>query len=77
MPKTKIKVQLTGNDGNVFGIIGAVAKALKRADRRDLADEFEQKAFKSESYDDVITLCKEYVVVGQIQPASPQGGWQY
>jgi hypothetical protein len=27
-----IKVQLTGNDGNAFAIMGAVSKALRRAD---------------------------------------------
>ena len=30
MPKYDIDVQLTGNDGNAFAIMGTVQKALKR-----------------------------------------------
>ena len=63
MPKTSVEVQLTGEDGNVFGVIGRVAKALKRADERELAKEFEEKAFKCESYDAVLNLCGKYVHV--------------
>jgi len=29
MPKTNIKVQLTGQDGNAFAIMGKVTKALR------------------------------------------------
>ena len=31
MPKYDIDVQLTGNDGNAFAIMGAVQKALRNA----------------------------------------------
>lgn len=61
MPKTNVKVQLVGQDGNVFSIIGRVSKALERAGHADLAKEFRDKSFASKSYDDVLILCMEYV----------------
>ena len=54
---------MIGENGNVFNIIGLVSNALKREGRKDLADEFTTKAFNCESYDNVLNLCQEYVVV--------------
>lgn len=62
-PKTDVTVQLTGQDGNVFNVIGQVSKALKRGGHRDLAQEFTERAFKAESYNAVLRLCMEYVDV--------------
>ena len=31
MPKYDVKVQLSGNDGNAFAVMGAVKSALKKA----------------------------------------------
>ena len=55
--------QLTNSDGNVFAIIGAVSRTLKRAGQADKAKEFTEKAFKSGSYDEVLRLCMDYVEV--------------
>lgn len=63
MESTKPSVQLTGEDGNVFSIIGRVSKALKRAGLKDKAAEFTSKAFKAGSYDEVLQLCFDYVDV--------------
>ena len=57
------QVRLTGEDGNVFGIIGRVAGALRNAGLSDKAKEFTQKAMAAASYDDVLGLCGEYVEV--------------
>ena len=54
---------LLGTDGNVFSIIGAVSKCLKRAGQPDAAKEFATRAMKSHSYDAVLQLCFEYVEV--------------
>jgi hypothetical protein len=54
---------LIGEDGNVFGIIGRVAGALRNAGLRDKAKEFTDRAMSSASYDDVLVLCSEYVEV--------------
>lgn len=58
-----VKVQLTGEDGNAFAIIGAVSKALKRAGHADAAAEFSKAAFASESYDALLQLCAKTVEV--------------
>ena len=55
--------KLAGEDGNVFAIIGRVSKALKMNNQKDKAKEFQEKAFASKSYDDVLVLCNEYVDV--------------
>lgn len=63
MDYEKPTVQLTGEDGNVFAIIGRVSKALKRAGFPDMAQEFTQKAMSAKSYDEVLCLCDDYVEV--------------
>ncbi len=55
--------ELIGGDGNVFIIIGAVAKTLKRAKMHAAADEFTKKAFSAQSYDEVLTLAMDYVEI--------------
>ena len=60
---SKPVVQLTGQNGNVFAIIGAVSKALKKSGDNAAADAFRDRAIESESYDAVLRLCSEYVDV--------------
>ena len=59
----KPEVQLTGEDGNVFNIIGLVARALRNAGMKAEATEFTNKAFASESYDAVLRLAMTYCEV--------------
>lgn len=61
MKTTKPRVQLVGENGNVFAIIGKVAAALRKAGQSDKAKEFEGRAFKAASYDDVLTILFDYV----------------
>mgnify|MGYP001595558144 FL=1 len=61
--KQKPTVKLIGEDGNVFNVIGRVAKALKRAGQRDEATAFAQSAFKAGSYDEVLCLAMDYAEV--------------
>ena len=61
--KTKIEVKLVGENGNVFNIIGKVAKALERGGHPELAKEYKEKCFKAESYDEVLQLTCQYVEV--------------
>lgn len=60
---SKPTVQLVGEDGNVFAIIGRVAKTLKRAGQPEKAQEFRDKAMQAGSYDEVLRLCMDYVEV--------------
>jgi hypothetical protein len=62
MPKTDVVVNLSGNNGNAFSIIGQVTKALKRADHSDLVDEFQKEAMSGD-YDHLLQTAMEYVVV--------------
>lgn len=59
----KVKVKLSGEDGNVFSIIGRISRALKKAGQREKADEFYKKCFNSKSYDEVLRLAMKYVEV--------------
>lgn len=62
----KPRVQLTGPNGpdsNVFAIIGRVSAVLKQAGQKDRAKEFATRAMASHSYDEVLSLCQEYVRV--------------
>ena len=58
-----ISVQLTGEDGNAFAIIGAVSKALRRAD----VNSNEIKAFLAEAtagdYHALLRTCMRWVDV--------------
>ena len=55
--------KLTETDGNVFAIIGAVSRALRRAGQTEKITEFRNRAMASESYDAVLQLCFDYVEV--------------
>jgi hypothetical protein len=63
MPSDKPVCKLIGGDGNVFAVIGAVKRSLKRAGKEDKAKEFTERATASHSYDAVLALCFEYVEV--------------
>ena len=51
-----VNVDLVGEDGNVFAIIGRVSNALKRAGYREAADKFRQDAVRCRSYDEVLQM---------------------
>jgi hypothetical protein len=61
MPKTTVRVKLVGEDGNAFFIIGKTMKALKKAGYPELAEEYQDKAFASGSYDEMLRVTMEYV----------------
>ncbi len=59
----KPRVQLSGEDGNVFSIIGRVCRALEKANQPVQAKEFSEKAMSAGSYDEVLQLTFHYVDV--------------
>ena len=63
MDAVKPVCKLSGTDGNVFAIVGAVSRTLKKAGMKSQANAFTAKAFASDSYDAVLRLCHEYVDV--------------
>ena len=61
--KYDIDVQLTGEDGNAFAILGAVVKGLKKAGASPVeVDEFQQEAMSGD-YDHLLQVCMQWVNV--------------
>ena len=57
----KIKVQLTGEDGNAFFLIGRVRKAMRNAALSDNEIEKFSAEAMSGNYDHVLQTCMKYV----------------
>jgi len=62
-PKYNVTVQLTGEDGNAFAIMGAVRKALRKAGAS--TEELNQYSMESMSgdYDNLLRTAMRWVVV--------------
>lgn len=58
-----VTVELIGQDGNVFSVIGAVSKALRRAYGNETASSFVAAATSQPSYDEVLALVQRTVTV--------------
>jgi hypothetical protein len=63
MPKYDVSVQLVGNDGNAFAVMGAVKSALKKAGASK--EELDQYLADSMSgdYDNLLRVAMEWVEV--------------
>jgi hypothetical protein len=63
MPKYAVEVQLSGNDGNAFAIMGAVKRALKEAGAS--REEVERYLTDSMSgdYDNLLRVATDWVEV--------------
>jgi len=59
----KPKVKLIDRDGNVFFIISEVFVTIRRKISLEKAMEFQNRAFSSKSYDEVLQIVMEYVEV--------------
>lgn len=57
----KPTVQATGEDGNMFSILGRCTRALKSIDERDKARELSKRVMSSHSYDDALMVMADYV----------------
>jgi hypothetical protein len=63
MPKYNIEVNLTGNDGNAFAVMGAVTKAMKRGGiSKEEVDAFRKEAMSGD-YDHLLQTCMKWVDV--------------
>ena len=59
----EIEVQLTGNDGNAYAVLGAVSKALRRAGvPKEERDEFMDEATAGD-YNHLLATCMAWVEV--------------
>jgi hypothetical protein len=57
-----VTVQLTGEDGNAFAVMGAVTRAMKRAGHGDQVDTFRAEAMSGD-YDHLLQTCMRWVNV--------------
>lgn len=62
-PKTEVEVNLVGEDGNIFNLVGLTSKALKRSGYKEYAEELNSRLKEQESYDDALNLISEYVEI--------------
>ena len=59
----EIEVQLTGNDGNAFAIMGVVRRALKQADvSKDEVAEYTEQSMSGD-YDNLLRVAMSWVTV--------------
>jgi len=63
MPKFDIDVTLVGKDGNAFAVMGAVRKALRKANVPQEEIEAYQKAAMSGDYNNLLRVTMETVNV--------------
>ncbi len=61
-PLTDALVQLTGEDGNAFAILGRVRRAILRSNHPELAEQFVVEA-TSGDYGNLLVTCMRYVTV--------------
>ena len=57
----KPKMQLMGQDGNIFAIMGRASRLLKNAGQSDKAKEMCNRAMASQSYSEALNIVSEYV----------------
>ena len=68
----KPKMELLGQDGNIFGIMGRASRLLKRAGQHEQAGEMVSRVTACGSYDEALNIISEYVETELSPPAMPQ-----
>ena len=63
MAKTDIEVKIIGADGNIFNLLGICRRALQKANRMDLWNEFYAEA-TSGDYNHALATIGEYFEIG-------------
>lgn len=53
--------QCSGQDGNIFNIVGIANKALVAAGLREEAQQMKSRVFSAGSYDEALCIISEYV----------------
>ena len=71
MPKTDIKVRLIGADGNVYNLLGICRRALGRAGKIELWDEFYKEA-TSGDYNHALTTIIDWFVVCSVDESEDE-----
>jgi len=53
--------KLTGEDGNVFNLIGLASRCLKKAGLPEQVKEMTTRIFKCRSYEEALVIISEYI----------------
>jgi hypothetical protein len=59
--KSKPKVHLVGQDGNVFNLLSICVNALRKAGQSEESQELQKRVFGCGSYDEALATMLEYV----------------
>jgi hypothetical protein len=59
----KPKCRLTGEDGNIFNLVGKASRTLKRAGQPDQAKAMTKKVFQAGNYTEALAIIAEYVEI--------------
>lgn len=62
MAKTNIRVRIIGADGNVFNLLGICRRALSRAGKIELWDEFHKEATSGDYNHALATIADWFIV---------------
>lgn len=57
----KPSCKLTGEDGNIFNLLGIAGRVLKENDMQEEAGEMRNKVYECRSYDEALAVIGEYV----------------
>ena len=61
LDRSRPKMNLVGQDGNIFGILGKAARLLRENGQPDQASEMTNRVFHSSSYEAALGIISEYV----------------
>lgn len=68
----KPKMELLGQDGNIFGIMGRASCLLKQAGMKEQSDEMISRVTACGDYNKALNIISEYVETELSSPATPQ-----
>ena len=68
----KPRMELLGQDGNIFGILGQASRLLKRAGMKEQSDEMYSRVTACGDYHEALNIISEYVETELSPPAAPQ-----
>lgn len=68
----KPKMELLGQDGNIFGITGRASRLLKQAGMKEQSDEMISRVTACGSYDEALNIISEYVETELSPKPEPQ-----
>ena len=67
----KPRMELLGQDGNIFGILGQASRLLKRAGMKEQADEMFSRVTSCGDYNKALNIISEYVET-ELSPTNPE-----